>query len=69
MRERISIATYLAARYRLLAKALCYRQWIKSDPMEAAKWRGYLRVTQHQLAALRAAERIPALAQGGGEYL
>ena len=64
MRERISLATYLAARSRLLWDATCYRQWSKSDP--ANGWVSRLKATQRQLNALRQAERLPMLTQGGG---
>lgn len=66
MRERVSLATYLAARPTLLYKAVCYRQWARSEPDKAKHYGEHLRVTQRQLAALRQAERLPLLAQGGG---
>lgn len=69
MRERISIATYLAARQRLLWDAICYRQWSKSDPANSAHWRGHLKTKQRQLLAIRQAERLPMLAQGGAGSL
>ena len=57
-RERVSVATYLAARPTLLHKALCYRQWARSEPSKAKDYRGWLKITQRQLLALRRAERI-----------
>ena len=66
MRQSISIATYLAARTTLIYKAICYRQWAKSEPDKAAHYLGHLRNTQRQLLMLRQAERLPMLAQGGG---
>ena len=66
MRERISIATYLAARQRLLWHAICCRQWAKSDPKRADHWVARLKTIQRQLLSIRQAERLPMLAQGGG---
>lgn len=60
MRERVSLATYLAARPTLLYKAICYRQWARSDPDKAQHYGEHLRTTQRQLAMLRAAERMPS---------
>lgn len=57
-RERVSIATYRAARPTLLYKALCYRQWARSEPSKEKHYRGWLKLTQQQLLALRRAERI-----------
>jgi hypothetical protein len=64
-RERISLATYFAARNRLVYKAVCYRQWAKSEPAKADHYLGHLRNTQRQLLAIRNAEKLPMLAQGG----
>lgn len=58
-RERVSTATYHAARYRLLHTALSYRQWTRSDPTKAAFWKAHLKKTQRQLLSLWHAERIP----------
>ncbi len=64
--QRVSLATYLVARATLVYKAVCYRQWMRSEPERAEHYRGHLKNTQRQLWMLRTAERIPALEQGGG---
>ena len=68
-RQRVSLATYRAARYTLVHRARNFRQWIKSDPPNAEKWAWYLKEMQRHLAALRAAERRPMMAEGGGGCL
>lgn len=68
-RQRVSLATYLAARKQLLWDASCYRQWAKSEPDNAEHWLGHLRNKQRQMAELRKAERLPMLAQGAGQWL
>ena len=59
MQQRVSLATYLAARAALVEKAVCYRQWMRSDPQHAACHRDHLKNTQRQLWMLRTAERLP----------
>lgn len=56
--QRVSLATYLAARATLVEKAICFRQWARSEPARARHYLGHLKATQRQLAMLRQAERI-----------
>ena len=58
-RQTVTIGTYLAARATLVEKAICYRQWARSEPALAQHYLAHLKKTQRQLAALRAAKRIP----------
>jgi len=57
--QRVSQGTYLAARATLVEKAICYRQWARSEPTRAEFYRGHLKATQRQLWMLRVAERLP----------
>jgi hypothetical protein len=57
--QTVTLATYLAARRTLVEKAICYRQWMRSEPAKALHYLAHLRMTQRQLLALRQARRIP----------
>jgi hypothetical protein len=59
MHQRVSLATYLAARATLVYDAVCYRQWMRSERERADHYRGHLKNTQRQLAMLRMANRLP----------
>jgi hypothetical protein len=58
--QRVSQSTYLAARTTLLYKAICYRQWSKSEHSRVSFYMAHLKNTQRQLLMLRQAERVPA---------